>query len=92
MLKLKVKYPKTVQISAKEKKGFDTLLDLMIEEIKKLRKIVELKIPQSHYSLVSQIMKNGRVIEQDYEDNYILIKAEIPTYLEHAISQFIINS
>ena len=88
ILKLKLKYPKTVEISALKKIGFDDLFSLMIEEIKKLRKTFKLKIPQSHYALVSKIMKEGRIIEQEYEDNYIVLEAEIPTSLEKDVEEF----
>jgi GTP-binding protein HflX len=86
--KLRIKYPKTVQISALHGTGFDHLLDLMMEEITALRKIFKLRIPQSHYALVSELMREGRVIFCDYENNDILLQVEIPGRLEHKVKQF----
>ncbi len=88
--KLTNKYHKTVLMSITKSIGFERLLDLMQEEIKNLRKIVNLRIPQSNYNLVSELMKEGRVICSSYEDDDILIEIEIPIKLEHKVQQFII--
>jgi GTPase len=87
--KLRIKYPKTVEISALEKTGFDQLTSLMIQEISLLRKLVKLRIPQSHYALVSELMREGRVISCEYEENDILLEIEIPRQLEHRVAPFI---
>jgi len=87
--KLRVKYPKTVAISALNGTGLDDLLELMTKEIALLRKIVTLRIPQSHYALVSELMREGRVILCEYEENDILMKVEIPAQLEHKVTPFL---
>lgn len=88
--KLRIKYPKTVQISALTQEGFDRLLELMTEEIQSLRKRVRLRVPQSHYGLVSELMQEGRVIGCEYEDNDIMLDVEIPGRLEHKVRQFLL--
>lgn len=88
LCRLRIKYPKTVQISALTKEGCDDLFDLMMQEIKGLRKIVYLRIPQSHYSLVSELLREGRVIKNDYEGNHVLLHVEIPGYLESKTKPF----
>lgn len=87
--KFRVKYPKTVPISALTKEGFDQLMDLMIKEISALRKTFRLRIPQSHYALVSELMQEGRVIQCDYEENDILMHVEVPGRLESKVKPFI---
>jgi GTP-binding protein HflX len=89
-LYLKITYPKTVEISALNKTGFEQLFELMMEEISKLRKIVKLRIPQSHYALVSKIIKQGRIIFCDYEGNDVILEAEIPHDLEHEVLKYLI--
>ncbi len=89
--KFRIKYPKTVAISALQGTGIDELLDLMIKEVSLLRKVVKARIPQSHYALVSELMREGRVIECDYEENDILIKVEIPARLEYKVAPFLIS-
>ncbi len=78
---LRVKFPKNVRISALQRRGFDDLEKLMIKEISSLRKLATLRIPQSEYAVVSEIMQNSRVIHTDYEENDVVLRAEIPTPL-----------
>jgi GTP-binding protein HflX len=86
--RMRIKYPKTVEISALEKMGFDQLLELIIKEIADLRKVVKLKVPQSEYALVTEIMREGKVLSCEYEENDILIEIEIPHHLERKVAQF----
>lgn len=87
--KLRLKFPHTVQISALEQRGFPQLMTQMTEAIDKLRKKVHLCIPQSHYALVSELMRDGRVISIEYEENDVLMEVEIPSRLEQKVVQFI---
>jgi len=88
ILRLKFKYPKTVEISALERSGFDQLMDAMVREISLLRKLVKLRVPQSHYALVSDVMRMGKVLSIDYEGNDILLEVEIPQHLESKVAHF----
>ncbi len=90
--KLRLKYPKTVAISALQRTGFEDLLERMEQEISKLRVIVNLRIPQSQYALISELMREGRVITSEYEENDVLLQIEIPTYLEHKVKKFVADS
>ena len=87
----KINYPKTVAISALKKEGFDELIEKIIFEIASLRKIVKLKIPQSHYKIVSELIKEGRVISIDYVENDVLLEIEIPKMVLNKINQFLIT-
>ncbi len=88
--RIRVKYPKTVEISALKKEGFDLLLEQMIQEISALRKVVKLRVPQSHYALVTEVMREGKVISCEYEENDILLEIEIPHHLERKVAHFIV--
>lgn len=90
--RMKITYPKTVEISALKQEGFDRLLEKMIKEISLLRNIVRLRVPQSHYGLVSEIMRDGKVLSIEYEENDILLEAEIPQHLERKTAHFTIVS
>lgn len=87
--RMRFKYPKTVEISALQAQGFDNLMDKMIREVADLRKIIHLRIPQSSYALLAEIIREGRVISQEYEENDILIEVEIPQHLERKVANFI---
>lgn len=86
--RMRIMEPKTVEISALDQTGFDRLMELMIEEIRQLRKTYKLKIPQSHYAIVSTLMREGRVLSCEYVENDILLEVEIPRNLEHLVSTF----
>jgi len=86
---LSLKFPNTVMISALEKRGFSQLTDQMIKAIEALRKTFKLCIPQSHYALVSELMRDGRVISIEYEQNDVVMEVEIPARLEQKVEQFI---
>lgn len=87
----KLKYRKTIQISALTKEGFDDLIEMMINEISNLRRNIILKIPQSYYKLVSEIIKEGKILSLEYEENDIIIHAQIPKMLETKLRDFEIS-
>ncbi|MBY0529332.1 MAG: GTPase HflX [Rhabdochlamydiaceae bacterium] len=89
LVRLRLKYPKTVAISATNGTGFEELLEMMIQEISLLRKLIKARIPQSHYALVSELMREGKVITCEYEENDILLEAEIPARLEYKVLPFL---
>lgn len=91
IMRFKLKYPKTVMISALNNEGFDQLIEAIIQELKNLRKIVHVKIPQSHYALVSELMNKGRVIESEYEGNDVILRVEIPHEMEHKVIPYLME-
>ncbi|VHO02402.1 GTPase HflX [Candidatus Rhabdochlamydia sp. T3358] len=91
LAKFRILYQKTVPICAETGEGFEILFDSMMREIALLRKTVRVKIPQSHYALVSELMRLGRVLECEYEENDVVMKLEIPTSLEHRLQPFLLD-
>jgi GTPase len=88
--RVRFKYPKTVEISALNKTGFDRLLELMIQEISALRKTVHLRVPQSQYSLLSSMIRESKIISCEYEENDILLEIEIPRQFERKVADFLV--
>jgi len=88
--KLRLLFPRTVEISAKEKKGFDHLEEAMIHELSKFRKVVNLRVPQCDYHIVSQAMKLGHVLNQDFEENDILLRVDLPAAIADKLSKYIV--
>lgn len=89
IMKLKLKYPKTVVISALHEQGLDQLAELMMKEVKNLRAVYLLKVPQARYELVSELMTKGHVLESSYEENDIVMRVEVPKELEHKVQPYI---
>lgn len=86
--KLRLKYPKSISLSALDKTGFEDLENAMIQEIKNQRSIVNLRIPQSDYAIVSEILRDGLVFQKEYVDDFIDIQAEVPNLLVHRIQKY----
>lgn len=86
--KLRYKFPKTVAISALEKKGFNDLLEKMVKDLSALRAHITVRLPQEKYELVSEVMREGNVIHSEYQENDVLIEAEVPKYLEQKLLQY----
>lgn len=89
--RMRILYPKALPISALNHTHFNELKDLMIQELNKRRTIVEMRIPQSEYHNVSELMRLGNILRQDYEDNDVLLKVDVPQSLAGKLKKFIIN-
>ena len=89
LIYFKTRYPRTVAISALTAKGFDDLIEVMIDELRKQRRVATLRIPQSDYALVSQVIEKGVVLNQYYEDNDVVLKAEIPIPLLGRLEKYL---
>jgi len=79
--RMRLKYPKTVLISALNRTGFDDLQEAMVEELSRQRHVVDLRIPQSDYASVSEVMRLGNILHQDFEENDVLLKVDLPAAL-----------
>lgn len=86
---LRVLYPKTVAISARERMGFDVLAQAMVEEIAAMRRELKLRIPQSQYHLVAELMQQGEVLYQEYVDNDVLLRVRVPAQLLAKFDAFV---
>lgn len=89
--KFRLKYPHVIEISALNNNGFEALMQIMIEQVSSLRKVVSCKIPQEQYGLVTELMREGRIISSEYEENDILLKLEIPQRLEYKVKPFLMS-
>lgn len=67
----------TVNISAKKEIGFDNLSDILGEVINKSRSYIEKVIPYTDAGLLNRIHKSGTILEEEYREDGIYIKAYI---------------
>lgn len=86
--RLRMMYPKNVQISALTHEGFGELEEVMIKELNRQRKLIQVRIPQSEYAVVSEIMRLGNILQQDYEENDILLRVDVPFALANKLSRY----
>jgi GTP-binding protein HflX len=86
--RLRMTYPKNVQISALTQTGFDELQEVMIQELSRQRKIIQVRIPQSEYGLVSEIMRMGNILNQEYDENDVVLRIDVPAALANKLSVY----
>lgn len=87
--RLKIRYPKSVPISATQRSGFDELAQMMMRELEARRKILKLKIPQSEYALVAILKREGSVLYEEYDENAIFLRAQVPIALLHHFNSYL---
>lgn len=87
--RLRLTYPKTVCLSALQRTGFDDLERVMLQEISKTRRTVQLRIPQSEYGTVSGMIHAGHILDQDYNGNDVLIKIDLPAQVIGRLQKYI---
>ena len=90
--RLRMTYPKNVQISALTHEGFDQLQEVMIQELSRQRKLIEVRIPQSEYVLVSEIMRVGHILNQEYEENDVVLRVDVPAPLANKLSAYRVST
>ena len=86
--KMRIKYPKNVVISARNKEGLDDLASMMIKEIESRRKQINVRIPQSEYALVGLLHREGNVLFEEYEDNDVVMRVEVPLKILHQYTPY----
>ena len=89
---MRLLYPKTVPISATTGEGIEDLVERMMQALADRRTILNLRIPQSNYELVSKVLAEAQVMHQDYEDNDVLLRAEIPTHMLHLVEEYSVQT
>ncbi len=90
--RFKVLYQNIVEISAITREGFDSLLAAVEKEASKFGKTIHLRISQSNYQLVDEIIREGVVLHTDYEDNDVLLEAQVPEHMLQKVSGYIVEN
>lgn len=88
LARLRMNYPKSVLISAKNKMGFDLLEERVVEELGRQRVPMKVLIPQSEYALVSAVLRSGTVFSQEYVDNDLLLTVDVPRALASTLAAY----
>ena len=74
-------YPEALFISVKEREGWGPLKTRIAEELSALFTLKTVRIPYSRYALAAQIRREGRVIEERFDGDAVVLKAYIPNHL-----------
>lgn len=76
--KLRISYPRAIQLSAATGEGLEDLLSEMMRVVQDWRKRIQVRIPQSEYGLVATVIREGTVHSQEYDGNDVVIDVELP--------------
>lgn len=68
----------TVRISAKHGQGIEEMIDALVDVLKEGQVILEKILDYTDGAKVNLMRKYGQVLEEDYRDNGIYVKASIP--------------
>lgn len=86
--RIRLSYPKNVQISALKGTGLDELQEVMIHELNKQRRTLHLRIPQKDYGKMSEVIRQGHIVKQEYDENDILLTVNLPMSLVGKLEKY----
>ncbi|HNV21072.1 MAG TPA: GTPase HflX [Candidatus Hydrogenedentes bacterium] len=87
---LEARFGHGVRVSARTGQGIEELLRAIDVNLTPQRSRVRLRIPQHKGGVVARIHDCGRVIQQDYEDNVVVLEAEVDAALRRQIADYIV--
>lgn len=87
---LEARFGHGVRVSARTGQGIEELLRAIDANLTPQRSRVRLRIPQHKGGVVARIHDCGRVIQQDYEDNVVVLEAEVDAALRRQIADYIV--
>lgn len=73
-----LKADETVRISAKNKVGLDHLLDTIEGILREQKQLIEKVFPYSEAGKIQAIRKYGQLLEEEYQEEGIFVKAYVP--------------
>jgi GTPase len=80
-----------VAISAKTQKGFDAFLAELGTQLRPIRQLLELKIPQEKTQVMSRLYEVGQVEERRFEDDDAFFKVRIPPQCHHEFEPYLVQ-
>jgi GTP-binding protein HflX len=83
--KLKTDFPNSVAISAKLKENLDTLFKKIEEAFSSRMALLEVLIPHQRMDIVDLFYRQGKVMEIEYLQQGIRVKASLPTILSQKL-------
>lgn len=82
----------SLAVSSRRKEGFDQLLAAIEEHLSKKWRQIKILLPFSAGSLLSLLHDEGHIISEDYQEDGVLIYAQVPEKVYGRISPMIVRS
>ena len=83
--------PDGLFISVKSGAGIDKLKDEMSDILEEDLSFTDLQIPFERYDIIALIHRTSHILEEEYEDTTVNIKATVPANIHGQIKSFIIS-
>ena len=91
MLMLKTRYPQAISISAQRGDGISELMEMLAERFASHGAMINLHIPYKDSKVLQLLYKHGTVLDAEYADEAVHVKARIPSRHLKAVSKFAVT-
>ena len=91
MLLLQTRYPEAIPISAQRGDGISELMEMLAERFASHGTMIDLHIPYKDGKVLDLLYKHGTVLNTEYADEAVHVKARIPSRHLKAVSKFAIT-
>lgn len=88
LVRLVADHPNSVYVSAREALGINLLTDHLVSTMQSLLEPIEALIPYSQSGLAADCYELGRVLDAQYLEEGILIKAEVVAEMANRLNQY----
>ncbi len=85
--RLKGRFSDPVAVSAAKKEGFDQLISRILYSTRGSTVVINISIPAGDIKTLNLIHENGFIRNQKYQDEKLLIEAEVPIRLKEILSK-----
>jgi GTP-binding protein HflX len=88
---LREKFPNSVSISAKTGEGIAPLLAELGTQLRPVRELLDLRIPQEKAAIIARMHAVGQVVESRYSGKNARFKVRIPQHLHAEFAAFVVE-
>ncbi len=82
------KHEQVIRMSVINGTGFDALFDAIREILYRIYPLVTYRLPIDRYDIVALMRRNGTVASEKYENETILVRAQLPERLSRSLQEF----
>ena len=84
-----LRYPGSLAVSARTGAGLGELVEAIQEALTRDMVSCLLRIPHADYSIVSLVMREGRVLEERHDDESTWLRCRVPTRIEKKVQPYL---
>ena len=88
---MREKYPNSVSISAKTGEGIAPLLAELGTQLRPIREVLDLRVPQEKAAVIARIHAVGQIVSSRYSGKNARFKVRIPPHLVEEFAPFVVE-